>query len=299
MDDLLGAWALDVCDDTEAAAVQAHLDECPACAAEAGRLRAAATWLGAEQVTSPPAHLRQSVLDRARRTRAPSTLHTLIGAYARQVAALDRTLRDLTAGDWRRPDPRHGDLTGLIRHLTGNDARLAGDLQLPVVRMPTARVRDAWRTQADTLIQSLADDTDLEQGVTLAGRAGPSPGVLRDALVQRTFETWIHHEDVRGGLLAPPAEHVRRIVSLAVSLLPGAVAARGLARPGVGLLDLTGRAGGRWSLPFGDFVLRADATDFARLVANRRRPDHLDYTVEGDRRLAEQMLAVASTLGCD
>lgn len=297
--ELLGAWALDVCDDTEAAAVQAHLDQCPECAAEARRLRAATIWLGAEQVTSPPAHLRQSVLDRARRTRPPSTLHTLIGAYAKQVAALDRTLRDLTARDWHRPDPRHGDLAGLVRHLSGNDARLAGDLRLPVVQLPRAGIQDAWRAQAETLIQNLGEGADLDRAVTLAGRGGPSPGVLRDALVQRAFETWIHHEDVRGDTLAPPAEHVRRIVSLAASLLPGAVSAHRLAQPGVSTLDLTGAAGGTWSLPLGDFTLRADAVEFARLVANRRRPEQLDYTVDGDRRLAEQVLRIAATLGCD
>ncbi len=301
--DLLGAWALDVCDDAETATVEAHLRQCPECASEARRLRSSAALLGIEKVMNPPARLRQSVLDTARRRRPPAVLRTLIGAYAGQVDLLDRALRDLGTIDWQHPDPRHGDLAGLVRHLTGNDAMLAADLALPVVRISSDQVHPAWRAQAQSLISGLGDDENLERTVSLAGRGGPSPGPLRHALVQRAFETWIHLDDIRAyagrGPAVPPPEQVRRIVGLAVALLPAALAPHGLVVPGSSRLILTGPAGGEWDLPFGRFTIRADAVEFARLVANRRAPETLMHTVEGDRRLAAQVLRIASTLGCD
>ena len=68
--------------------------------------------------------------------------------------------------------------------------------------------------------------------VTLAGRDGHQPGPLRAALVQRAFETWVHLEDVRSHAVTPSPEQVRRIVSLAVNLMPAALAAQGLRGPG-------------------------------------------------------------------
>ncbi|HEX6681673.1 MAG TPA: zf-HC2 domain-containing protein [Candidatus Limnocylindrales bacterium] len=302
--EILGAWALDAVDGEEGARVEAHLGECSECAAQARHLRTAVGWLGIERTMNPPTRLRETVLDEARRRRPPVLVRTLTGAYAGQVALLDRQLGELGPEDWSRPDPRHGDVAGLIRHLAGNDATLAADLDLPVIPMPGDRIHAAWRRQADILLEGLADDADLDRTVTLAGRDEPGSGPLRRALVQRAFETWTHLDDVRNLLhhtpVNPPPEQVRRIVSLAVTLLPTAVAAQGVTgRPGSGWLVLTGPAGGEWPLPLGEFTIRADAVEFARLVANRRSPDSLEYKVDGDRHLAAQVLRIASTLGCD
>jgi hypothetical protein len=299
VEDLLGAWALDAVDGVEAAAINAHLRECVHCAASADRLRSAAGWLGAEYVSAPPARLRAAILGEARRRRPPVELRTLVEAYARQVHLLDEVLKGLTQADWRRPDPRHGDIDGVVRHLTANDAALAADLALPVVSAARPAYA-AWRAQADVLLRELPADADVTMTVNLAAKSRPCRGMLRDAMVQRAFETWTHLDDIRtlAGAMpsTPPPEHVRRIVSLAVSLLPGVM---GDPATGTTRLMLTGRAGGEWTMPTGDLVIRADATDFARLVANRQTPRSLAYAVDGDPALAERLLTIAATLGCD
>ncbi|GIH02455.1 hypothetical protein Rhe02_05220 [Rhizocola hellebori] len=307
--ELLGAWALDACDDAEAATVEAHLEQCSDCRTEAAQLRSAAGWLALEQAMKPPPRLRQSILDEARRRRPPVAVRTLVEAYAGQVASLDSALRELTAQGWRRPDPRHGDMTGLIRHLYANDALLASDLALPLAAtVPgdgAGGVYQVWRDQAQILIRGLDDRADLDQIVTLVGRDRHQPGPLRAALVQRAFETWVHLEDVRSLAITPSPEQVRRIVSLAVNLMPEALAARGVSRPGSCRLVLTGPASGEWTFPLGGqgtasgLALGMEASAFARLVANRRSPEALQYTVVGDHDLARRVLHVAALLGCD
>jgi RNA polymerase sigma-70 factor (ECF subfamily) len=62
---------------------------------------------------------------------------------------------------------------------------------------------------------------DLDREVRLAGRAGVRRPV-RDALVQRTFETWTHRDDIGATRTVAPPEQVHRIIDLAVTLLPDA-----------------------------------------------------------------------------
>jgi putative zinc finger protein len=304
----LAAYVLDACDSTEeAAAIEAHLAECASCAAEADRLRAAAAWIGVDRAVPPPARLRDTVLARAREARPPSPFRTLIEAYAIQVKRLDRLLARIDEPDWHRSDPRHDDLAGVVVHLAGNDAQLAADLDLPVIPRGRGGTREGWRAQADALLS--LEDADLEHPVRLAGNDGPQPGVLRDALVQRAFETWTHLEDVSNlaGQPAPPPppEQVRRIVGLAAGLLPEALRHHGISAPGSARLVLTGPAGGEWTIPLGDtsqppvLTVTADAVEFARLVANRRSAGTLRHTVTGDGPLATHLLRIAATLGCD
>jgi hypothetical protein len=63
---LLGVYALDACNHTEVAGVEAHLVVCAACAGEALRLRNLAGWIGTVDSVSPPAGLRDRVLSAAR-----------------------------------------------------------------------------------------------------------------------------------------------------------------------------------------------------------------------------------------
>ncbi|HZM75611.1 MAG TPA: zf-HC2 domain-containing protein [Candidatus Limnocylindrales bacterium] len=308
--DLLGAWALDVCGDDEAATVEAHLGQCDECASEATRLRAAVGWLGVERVIAPPLTLRQSVLDEARRRRAPVAISTLVEAYSVTAALLHDALGRLDPSSWHRRDARHGDVAGVVRHLTANDAVLASELGLP--RVPaasngTGSVHEAWRLQSEILLRGLgtAAGSDLDRVVTLAGRAGGLPGSLHDALVQRAFETWIHLEDVRGAAVPPSPERVRRIVALAIGLLPRALAAQGLSWPGTFRLHLTGLGSGEWSFPLGGPdaeggpAVTMEAVEFTRLVAGRRAGETVNVAIEGDNRVALQVLRIASTLGCD
>jgi anti-sigma factor RsiW len=63
--ELLGAYALDACDDVETAAIEAHIAECADCAAEAARLKTVAGWIGASEATTPPEDLRARLLREA------------------------------------------------------------------------------------------------------------------------------------------------------------------------------------------------------------------------------------------
>jgi uncharacterized protein (TIGR03083 family) len=313
----LGAWALDGLDDDEAAAVDAHLRTCAGCADEAHRLRDAAGWLGVEHVRPAPPGLRERVLAEAFRRRPPTLLRTLAQAYQAQVELLDEVLGSVGSDAWRHPDPRHGDVRGLLAHLAGNDAMLAADLGGRVVPPSQDDVRATWRGQAELLLDRLTvvgaePVAALDQPVRLAARRGTPVRPLRDALVQRAFETWTHRDDVAAvvGLAqaAPPPAEVRRIVDLSVRVLPDALRTAGLVRPGGGVrLVLEGSGEGEWVVPLGhpgpvariEATVRADAVGYTRLVAGRRSVASLGAEVAGSAAVAGPFLEVASTLGCD
>jgi hypothetical protein len=304
---MLGAWALDGCSDTEAAAVRAHLAECADCAGRARRLRAAAGWLGLDRVQPAPAELRRSVLAAARARRPPAAWVTLTNAYAGQVALLDAALADMSPADWRRADSRHGDVRGVLGHLAGNDALLAAEIGLPAVPMPASgdgpAMRAAWRAQADAMLAGVAE-ADPGRAVRLAGAGQRPVRSLRDALVQRAFETWTHRDDIGATRTIAPPEQIHRIVELAVALLPAALRVSDPAHADrAWRLVLHGAGGGDWTVPAGaaqvEVTIGADAAGFTRLAANRRSPRTLPHTVTGDLALAEAILRVAATLGCD
>jgi uncharacterized protein (TIGR03083 family) len=314
--DLLGAWALDACPGAEATAVEEHLATCPSCAGEAWRLRAAADWIGALAARPAPAGLRQVVLEAARTQRPPSLVRTLTLAYARQVTQLDQLLDRLAPTDWQRPDPRHRDLRGMLVHLVRNDGMLAADLGVPVVAVRAASgpaVLEAWRAQTQALRLGLSGEVELDRRVRLVGTRRPAIRPLRDALVQRTFETWTHGDDVGAAVgrsqPTPPAEQLRRIVDLAVRMLPEALRANGASRPGkAGRLVLSGPVSGEWTFPIGhgqddagsvELTISVDSLEFTRLAANRRAPDTFPHTVAGDQALAARVLRAVATLGCD
>jgi len=139
------------------------------------------------------------------------------------------------------------------------------------------------------------------------------PGLL----VIRTFEIWAHAMDVASATGRPlPRLDPERMALLSgrlMAVVPFALAYRGSTAPGrIGRFVLTGSAGGCFTVPlapvsdtppeFGsgvsfdtvdepDFTLVADALDLCRLAARRLRPAELASTVEGDRELAELVLA--------
>jgi uncharacterized protein (TIGR03083 family) len=310
--ELLGAWALDACDEAETAAVDEHLAQCAECAEQARMLRSAAGWLSAEDIEKPRPTLRAATLARARAARAPTLWRTLVGAYGNEVDRLDEALGSITSRQWAESDPRHGTVAGLITHLAGNDAMLADDLGLPV--LADSGVHARWRDQADVLLTGISGDTDLDRPVRMAAPGEPPRRPLREALVQRAFETWTHLDDLAAALQRtppppPPPEQVRRIIDLAVTLLPDALAANGVSQPGRACrLVLTGAAGGEWTIPLGHpsadtptitVTVTSEDIAFARLVANRRTPETMRYRGSGDTALAERVLRIASALGCD
>jgi uncharacterized protein (TIGR03083 family) len=275
----------------------------------------------------PPASLRSRVLTEARARRwDPHRLSTeVIDPYLLQVRTLDSLLSDLTPAQWRTPVPRHGDITGLVTHLAGNDAMVLTDLEsqtpTPVVATGDGPSSDPlvaherWRAQSSNLVTHLrlTAPRELERPVRLAGR-NPVYRSLREGMVQRAFETWIHTDDVRSSLQLmgppPPPRHLRSIVDLAVTLLPVALIAASRDHSGKAARMRLSEAGEEteWRLRLGDHfdpdadaavTIYTDMAAFCQLVAGRRTRHDLTLQVTGEEALAVDLLEVASTLGCD
>ena len=62
VNELLGVYALDACDEDETALIEAHLEQCDECRDEAERLKNLAGWMGVGEATVPSAHLRSRII---------------------------------------------------------------------------------------------------------------------------------------------------------------------------------------------------------------------------------------------
>jgi uncharacterized protein (TIGR03083 family) len=301
------AWALAATPD-EAGRILTTLNGCADCAAEATMLRAAVEWLGSAQPVRPPARLRAAVLASARASRPATSRSPLQAlAYATQIEALDTLLAGLTPMDWRAVDPRHGNIRGVIAHLTANDELVATGLGVREPAGSVRHVRQIWHDRAVSVLDRVPAGTDdtLDRPVRLAGKY-QAERPLRDGLVQRAFETWTHADDVRGLLnlpsRPPPDDHVRLIAEMGIRLLPTALAAVAAgAETWAVRLILQGPGGGTWDLGSAGgppVTITADAVEFCRLMAGRRVPEEFGAAVDGDRERARTVLRAAASLGC-
>ena len=128
-----------------------------------------------------------------------------------------------------------------------------------------------------------------------------------DALTARAFENWVHRDDLRSVRRAaadpPPARELRLMATLAMHTLPAGLAATGRVRSGRSArVVLTGAGGGTWHLPLDptedavgepDLTLTTSALDWCLLAGERLDPHDLPFTVEGDRELADDLVAAA------
>jgi uncharacterized protein (TIGR03083 family) len=327
----LGAWVLDACPQHEADQVEAHAATCPECAAEADRLRAVIGALASLEATRPPAGLRERARASAFRRRTPSPwlgadpwegLSDAAASYTDVVRLLDALLEGLTPAQWQATVLRDRNVQQLLAHLVASDHSLASQLlPAPPIPEPIGTEREGadplatranWRAQAGALLDhvSAGGGTGLRQPVRLLDPELPRQPVSY-ALAQRTFETWIHADDIRAALgrppQPPPAEHLRLVAGLGARLLPLALHRLGREHPGrTGRLVLEGAGVHTWTLPLAmgslpaepDVTIRMELLEFCYLMGNRRRPDTVACTIEGEHSLAFDMLTVTSALGC-
>jgi uncharacterized protein (TIGR03083 family) len=319
--DLAGPYALGACSPEEARAVAGHESRCPACAAEIAELRQAAEWIGASAARAPAPGLRSRVLAAALAARPAARpeaaeVRRLGELYGIRVAELDRLVSGLSPPQWQLPSGPHESLRGLMAHLCANDGLVAAAAGLdpgPVdARSPAAEVRRSWRRQAGALVEAVDSRGALllDRQVPLAGRR-VIRRPLREALIQRGFETWIHAEDVRRVLDLPPlrpgAQQLTDIVGFALRLLPAAMEAAGRAHPGRAVrLALTGAGGGSHLVELSSTGPRAvvaeislPAERFCRLLAGRLASSSAHAEIGGDAAAAADFLTVAATMGCD
>jgi uncharacterized protein (TIGR03083 family) len=245
-------------------------------------------------------------------------IHQLLEPYRVQVDELDRLLTGLSEPQWLLPTGPHRSVWDLVVHLGGNDGPVAtaAGVSLSMMKdtLSTSDVRHGWRGQAHAIMDAAARQGPrlLARQVDLAGR-GAIRGPVREALIQRGFETWIHAEDVRASLRLPPqtpsAQQVSDIVNFALRLLPAAMDAAGRAHSDKAIrMVLTGVGGGTRlvdlsaaSPMFRTVVaeLCLPAERFCRLLAGRFAVPSADVEIDGDPIAAIDFLTVAATMGCD
>jgi hypothetical protein len=148
---------------------------------------------------------------------------------------------------------------------------------------------------------------------------------LRDALLDRAFECWIHAGDIADAVDypygPPPPRALHGMIDLAARLLPGSLAERrrnGLAEspprlaeagaPGRSLLlEIEGDGGGEWYLPLdspgapasaADVVAHVamDSVEFCQLAAGHVEPERAAAGQLGDRTAIRDVLYAAASL---
>ncbi|MFI5756173.1 maleylpyruvate isomerase N-terminal domain-containing protein [Streptomyces sp. NPDC051569] len=353
---LLGAWALAACSGEETTRVEEHLTECAPCAEEALRLRDAVGLLHAERTLDLNPILRARVLENclARRP-ARIPVPDWAAPYDAETARLDALLRDFGDAEWHAPVRlkwfqderaaiRETTVAGVIGHLMTVDGLVANALSLddplgsaaPVAptdrterfwdtagRPATRDIHGSWHEQSHSLIRtvSFAEGGAAELSVSYGAFSLP----LRDALLDRAFECWVHGWDIAEAVAypydPPTGAHLHRMIDLAARLLPGALAARrrgGLASPPRDLvtagspgrslhLHVEGPGGGDWYIALDSPAalgtrersvaqVALDGVEFCQLVAGHVSPEEAAAGQEGDREAIRDVLFTAAAM---
>ncbi|WP_051864930.1 zf-HC2 domain-containing protein [Streptomyces griseus] len=358
---LLGAWALAACSAEEALAVEEHLGGCGACADEARRLREAVGLLQRPESLDLDPGLRTRVLAGCLDRRPPRiAVPEWATSYDAETARLDALLQDFGDAEWHAPvrlrwferdttATRRTTVAGVIAHLLAVDGLVAVALGLsdplgdvtdgadatPAGRTeaywraahfpPTRSVRTPWRKQGRDIVRT-ASFTGCGSGDRRVPY-GDFELRLRDALLDRAFECWVHAEDIAGAVdypYTPPSpRHLNAMIKLAVRMLPHTLAARrraGLAsavphrhlvpagEPGRSLrLEIEGNGGGEWLIPLDSPAalgsaqhevahVALDGAEFCRLAAGHVSPAEAAAGQVGDREAIKDVLFAAASL---
>ena len=270
---------------------------------------------------------------------APSDLGELVEAYAQTVQHVIDLGRTMRPADAARPTDCPGwTVLDQIAHVAATEAMVAGEPVPEVDVSHHAHVRHSFGELMEKYVESrrgrdleeVLDELEERLEERLAVYRGGSewaelevaspfgPVRERDRLGIRTFDVWMHEQDVRealerpGGLDTGAAAHS---VSQLFAALPRIVAKDAAIEPGNAVvLDLTGptvgRAGARVEEHDGRargiplFTGEADehpdvvstsltmSTAVAgRLMGGRRSPDDLHVVVHGDDDVAHRVMA--------
>ncbi|UUU21086.1 maleylpyruvate isomerase family mycothiol-dependent enzyme [Streptomyces sp. DSM 40750] len=331
--ELLAAWAVGALPPGDDRTVPLHLAGCETCAAEAERLRDTVRLLDGTPgpgAAVPGGSVNGSVDGvlatalRSRRPRVPGVAPHA-APYAAAVAGLQALVPELD-GRWGTPVVHDWDAHATVAHLVAADEHLAVplgvDARLPASHLPEGiPAGDAWarrtadviahehgRTPGETVATWAAQAAALlatpeARDPELAARAVTVMGLrlpVADHFVVRAFEAWIHTDDIGRALglpvPPPPAEHLERLVRLAVRIL-------GLAlrdAPPV-LFEITGPTSDTsWVLGSDAEPVTAelalDPVDFCLLVGGRHAPQEVPRRVAGDEGAARNVLETAATL---
>jgi uncharacterized protein (TIGR03083 family) len=270
---------------------------------------------------------------------APSDLGELVEAYAQTVQHLIDLGRTMRPDDAARPTDCPGwTVLDQIAHVASLEAMVAGEPEPDVDISHHAHVRHAFGARVERYVESRRG-RDLEEvldeleerlaerltfyrsGTEWAARevAGPFGSTTwGDLLAIRTFDIWVHEQDVREALERPgglDSGAAALAVSQLFAALPRIVAKEAAIEPGNAVvLDLTGptvgRAGARVEehdgkargIPLftGDAEEHSDVVTTSltmstavagRLAGGRKAPDELHVVVHGDDEVARRVMA--------
>jgi len=321
VEELLGAYALDACDADETVAIEAVLARHPDLAREADRLARAAAWIGATEASEPPPRMRTGVIDAAR-ARRTGPADPVIDVYLSFADRVGRAIDELPDAALDVVTPNGLTARDLVVHLAAQESLLAQNLGVPTIDLVevdiVARTHELLPRFAD---RDLEDAVDLWRDSVEVNRAWAMEnpdrtaiwrglGLSRDdTLLVRSFEAWIHADDLRraSGLptTTPEARHVAFMSDLAGRILPLALTVAGRAHDHkTARLVLTGDGGGEWMVPMGagesssrpDVTVTADVIEWCLLVGERIDPTQMHYEVDGDRALGRDLVESASAL---
>jgi len=321
-EELLGAYALDALEPDEVAAVEAVLARRPDLAREADQLSSVAAWLGATEATEPPGRMRDGVLHAAlQRRRGPAD--PVVDVYLSLSEQLEQAIVGLPSDALDVVTPNGLTAAELVVHMAAQESLLAQHLGTPTI----ADLHEDEIVPRTHALLARMDGHDLDDSVALwreaveANRAwavaNPDRtavwrglGLTRDdTLLVRSFEAWVHTDDLRlaAGLPGhrPDDRHLGLMSDLARRILPLALAVSGREHEGkTARLVLTGAGGGDWLVPMGadgatgppDVTVTADVVEWCRLVGDRIAPGALAVHVDGDDSLAGDLVAAAPAL---
>ncbi len=274
-----------------------------------------AAALAESEAADPPPSLRRTALSAALVDRAAGTSLDGVAplapadAFAAFVADLRALLDELAPDEWSEPaHPAYGSVRDLVAHLVGVEEIMlgwCGARDLVAADDHVAATRDAVASRSRVPGPAVA-----EQWHALAQAADPArPVVAHDiptdvdgVLVLRSFELWSHADDVRratGRPVPPPDPAAMALLSSRLMRVAGlAPAFRGVATAaGDVRFVLTGQGGGTYDVELArgdrapDATIVVDVVDLCRVAARRLPVDELEWALEGDRAIAELLLA--------
>jgi hypothetical protein len=280
----------------------------------------------AEQVaTEPPPDLRDDVLSHALSRRRPgrpvdaATPCEPAEAFNRTVEDLHQLLESLSDIDWDAPaHDEHGTVRELVAHLVGVEKLSVRWLDetddVPAMLDHIAATRPVVDQLAETGPREIARQWhSAALAVSAAAATGdPTRQVsfhdlstsVEGFLVTRTFELWAHAMDISlatgRGLLQLDGERMVMMSSRLMAAVPVALAyRRSTVADRTIRFVLTGAAGGCYTAALRpgdapgrpDATVVADAVDVCRVAARRLPPDQLEVVIDGDRQLADLVLA--------
>jgi hypothetical protein len=184
-------------------------------------------------------------------------------------------------------------------------------------------MRAAWRKQNHSLVRTVSFTG--EDAGKLALSYGGFELQVRDAMLDRAFECWMHAEDIADAVdypYEPPApNHLYRMIDLKVRLLSTKLAARhsggpvnrprrlvAAGAPGRSLrLEIEGAGGGEWFIPLDSPAgvgsaehevahIAVGSVEFSRLAAGHVSSDEAAADQDGDSEAIREVLSTTASL---